>query len=279
MTMSSSAGMTSGRGGATDVVLGAGSGMGEAIATLLHPRGRRLLLADIDVRAAERVAAGVGGEVEVVGCDLSSADDVEGLAAATGTVGVLVVTAGLSPTMAPGRVIYEVDLVGPARLVRAFEPMVVPGSVGVLFASMAAHLVPAASEVDAVLDDPLDPSFIDRIAALGFDVDEPGFAYALAKRGLVRLVPREALRWGTRGGRLLSVSPGVVDTPMGRAEAASEPAMATMVDQSALGRMLTAEEVAAVVAFLVSDAASGMTAVDVLVDGGAVAGYGPTTGG
>jgi NAD(P)-dependent dehydrogenase (short-subunit alcohol dehydrogenase family) len=253
--------------------------MGEAIATLLRPRGRRLLLADIDVRAAERVAADLGGDAEVVGCDVGSADDVEALAAATGPLGVLVVTAGLSPTMAPGRRIYEVDLIGPARLVRAFEPTVGPGSVAVLLASMAAHLVPAAAEVDAVLDDPLDPSFIDRVSALGFDVDEPGFAYALAKRGLIRLVRRDAIRWGRRGGRLLSLSPGVVDTPMGRAEAASEPAMATMVDKSALGRMLTAQEVAAVVAFLVSDAASGMTAVDVLVDGGAVAGYGQTSDG
>jgi len=265
--------MTSATGHPTDVVLGAGSGMGEAVAAHLARRERRLLLGDLDVAAAERVAAGLGGEVEVLRCDLSAADDVEALAVATGPLGALVVTAGISPTMGPGRRIYEVDLIGPARLLQVFEPWVVPGSVGVLFASMAAHLVPAAVEVDAVLDEPLDPGFLDRVGALGFDVDEPGFAYALAKRGLIRLVQREAIRWGGRGGRLLSLSPGVVDTPMGRAEAAREPAMAAMVDKSALGRMLSAAEVAAVVAFLTSDAASGMTAVDVLVDGGAVAGY------
>ena len=95
---------------------------------------------------------------------------------------MLVVTAGLSPTMTSGRRIYEVDLIGPARLLRAFEPTVGAGSVGVLLASMAAHLVPAAPEVDAVLDEPLDPGFFDRLAALGFDVDEPGFSYALAKQ-------------------------------------------------------------------------------------------------
>ena len=68
--------MTNAAGPATDVVLGAGSGMGEAVAAQLGQRGRRLLLADIDLTAAERVAAGLGGEVEVLHCDLGSADDV-----------------------------------------------------------------------------------------------------------------------------------------------------------------------------------------------------------
>jgi NAD(P)-dependent dehydrogenase (short-subunit alcohol dehydrogenase family) len=88
----------------------------------------------------------------------------------------------------------------------------------------------------------------------------------------VRLVQREARAWGESGARLLSVSPGIVDTPMGRLEAANEPAMAAMVERSALGRMLQPEEIAAVVAFLVSPAASALTGTDVLVDGGAVAG-------
>lgn len=68
------------------------------------------------------------------------------------------------------------------------------------------------------------------------------------------------------------VSPGVIDAPMGRLEDANEPAMATMVANGALGRQGRAEQVAAVVAFLVSDAASYLTGTDLLVDGGTVAG-------
>jgi NAD(P)-dependent dehydrogenase (short-subunit alcohol dehydrogenase family) len=257
----------------TDVVIGAASGMGAAVARQMGTPGRRLVLADVDVEGAEAVAAAVGPHVEVLRCDLGSADDVEALARSVGQLGVLVMTAGLSPTMAPGRRIYEVDLLGPARLVRALEPVLGPESVGVLFASMAAHLVPPAAEVDAVLDDPLAPGFFDALSALGFDVDEPGFAYALAKRGLVRLVEREALRWGRHGARLLSLSPGVVDTSMGQAERAQEPMMETMIEGSVLRRMVQPEEIASVVGFLTSPAASAMTGTDVLVDGGAVAAF------
>jgi NAD(P)-dependent dehydrogenase (short-subunit alcohol dehydrogenase family) len=253
--------------------------MGAAVAARFGGEGRRLLLVDLDVAGAERVAAALGSDVdvEVTGFDLADPAGLAPLVDAVGDLGVLALTAGLSPTMGAGRLIYEVDLLGPARVVAALEPTLGPGSVGVLFASMAAHLMPPTAEVDAVLDDPLAPGFWDGLAALGFDPDEPSFAYALAKRGLVRLVQRAAPGWGRHGARLLSLSPGIVDTPMGRAEAAAQPMMAGMVGSSALGRMIRTDEIAAVVDFLVSDAAGAMTGTDVLVDGGAVAGF--ATGG
>jgi NAD(P)-dependent dehydrogenase (short-subunit alcohol dehydrogenase family) len=172
--------------------------------------------------------------------------------------------------MADGRRIVEVDLVGTHRVLAAFEPAVGPGSVAVCFASMAAHLVPADPAVDAVLDEPGAGDLLDRLGSLGL-LDHPGIAYAVAKRGVVRLVAHRARAWGQRGGRVVSLSPGVVDTPMGRLEDAHEPAMAEMVAASALGREGRADEVAAVAAFLASDEASYLTGTDVLVDGGVVA--------
>ncbi len=173
--------------------------------------------------------------------------------------------------MAPGRRIYDVNLISLERVLSAFEATLVPGSVAVCFASMAAHMVPAATEVDAVLDNPASPTFFDSLEALGLDPDEPQFAYALSKRGVVRLIRRRASLWGEHGARLLSVSPGIIDTGLGQLEAANEPAMANMVVQSPAARMGRPEEVAAVAAFLTSDAASFMTGTDVLVDGGFVA--------
>jgi NAD(P)-dependent dehydrogenase (short-subunit alcohol dehydrogenase family) len=140
---------------------------------------------------------------------------------------------------------------------------------------MAGHLLPAAAEVDAVLDDPLSATFFDDLARLGVDPDSPPLAYALSKRGVLRLVRRHARAWGAKGARLVSLSPGIIDTGMGRLEAASQPVMARMVEASALGRMGGADEVAAVAAFLASDAASFLTGADVLVDGGATAALRP----
>jgi len=258
-----------------NVVIGAASGMGAAVARLLAPRGR-LLLADLDRRGLDEVADQLRGSVgtedlAVIECDVTDQAQVEALAANTGELGALVMTAGLSPSMASGRRIYDVNLMGTERLLAAFETTLVPGSAAVCFASMAAHLLSPDANLDAILDEPGSPEFFARLAAAGIDPEQPQFAYALSKRGVVRLVRRRSQAWGAVGARLLSLSPGIGDTGMGRLEASNEPSMATMVHTSPLARMATPEEIARVAAFLVSDDASFMTGTDVLVDGGCVA--------
>ncbi len=253
-----------------NVVIGAASGMGAAVAAQLAARGP-LLLADRDAERLGEVAAGLGGDVATKACDVTVAAEVEALGEAVARVGALVVTAGLSPSMAGGRRIFEVNLRGLERVVRAFEPAAGEGSAAVCFGSVAGHLLPVSDDVAAILDDPLSDSFFDDLASKGFDPDQPQLAYALSKHGVQRLARRHAPAWGGRGARLVSLSPGIVDTGMGRLEAENQPVMARMVASSALGRMGRAEEVAAVAAFLVSDAASFLTGTDVLVDGGELA--------
>ena len=178
--------------------------------------------------------------------------------------------------MGDWRRILDVDLLGTARLVDALRPLVGPGTAIVCFASMAAYLNATANPAaDAAVDDPLAAGFFDAYGrALGEAATDPGIAYAWAKRGVQRLVRREAAALGPLGGRICSVSPGMIDTPMGRQEYEQQPMMKVLEGMTPLRRTGRAEELAAVAGFLLSDAASYVTGIDVLADGGACAAVG-----
>ena len=254
----------------TNVVIGAASGMGAAVARQLAPRGR-LIVADRDVEGVKQIAAELGGDVEPVGCDVTVPDQIDALAANIGELGALVHTAGVSGAMAPGRRVFEINLMGTARVLAAVEPLLGPGSVAVCFASISGHRAPEIPEIMAVLDDPLSDRFFDALIEVGVDPDDATLAYSLSKRGVMRLVRRSTAPWGARGARILSLSPGINDTPMSRFDESHHPIMAEIIKNSPLGRRGQPEEVANVAAFLTSDGASFMTGSDVVVDGGMVA--------
>src|SRR5271157_3389667 len=128
--------------------------------------------------AVDLVAPEIDGTIGLA-CDISDPAAISALAERVGALGpfrALAHVAGISPTMADARRIFDVDLVATQRLLDAFEPLVVPGSAAVCFSSLAAYqIAPFADPVlDSLIDEPLTPDFLDRISSL---VADSGYAY------------------------------------------------------------------------------------------------------
>jgi NAD(P)-dependent dehydrogenase (short-subunit alcohol dehydrogenase family) len=261
------------------VITGAAGGMGLACARALADRGR-LLLVDLreDLLDQARKALGAqGATVDTLPCDVTSAADVAAVANRVRELGrlrCLVHTAGVSPEMADAATVLDVDLAGSVRITDAFFPLVNPGSSAILIGSIAGYSdVPAA--VEPLLDDPLADGFLAAVEqALGQPLDS-ATAYVLAKRGVTRLAERLATPWGKRGGRTVAISPGLIDTPMGRLELDRQSIIPVMIEVTPVKRPDRPlpgrpEDIAATVAFLESDAAAFISGCDIRVDGGLV---------
>lgn len=265
-----------------NVVTGGGGGIGAACARRL---GGRVVLIDAQQSNLDEVANALLTEgidvAETIAGDVNSVADMAAAAsrvADLGSLGGLVHTAGIAPPkFTDGREVFEVNLGGTARVLAAFEELVTQGTVGVCIASISGHRA-FAREFDDVLEDPLVTDLVERVERRIPLADNPLDAYALSKRGVMRLVERLAETWGLRGARLVSVSPGyIADT---RLAGISDTRVARQTgvlslpyaDLAALKRVGKAAEIGAVVGFLCSDEASYVTGCDLLVDGGTRAG-------
>ena len=161
-------------------------------------------------------------------------------------------------------------------LMDALEPVLARGSVVIPVASLAGHLMPAIPEVDALLIDPLGAGFMDGMAAAieamvgdNSPAGMGGISYSLSKRGVLLLTVRKATEGGPRGVRVVSISPGVIQTPMGLRENEQTPGAADTMKAAPLGRIGTAMDIAMTARFLCSDEAGYITGSDIRVDGGA----------
>lgn len=254
------------------VITGAGGGLGLACAKRFAPT-HALVLAEHSAERLERAEEALRAmcpELTAVLCDVSDAAAVAELAEASarqGRLGALLHTAGLSRSMADGTRILEVNLLGSALVIDAFLGLAGPGSVAVCVSSIGAHRR-AIRELDELLLDPLEPGFMGRLEERLGITERTGLAYDLSKRGVILLCERAAGAWGARGARIVSLSPGPIDTPMGHLEGTRD--AKGLEETAALGRVAAAEEIASAAAMLCSEDASYVTGCDLRVDGGIV---------
>jgi NAD(P)-dependent dehydrogenase (short-subunit alcohol dehydrogenase family) len=254
--------------------------MGLAAAKALTGTGT-LVLVDVDEDLLEQGArslAAAGSLPQTIRCDVTVAEDVDAVATKVAELGglrSLVHTVGLSPHMAEGRRVLEVDLIGTVRVVETLLPHAGAGTAAVCIASIAGY-AGLAHELDSLLDDPLAPGFVDAVEGALGQVLDPATAYVLAKRGVMRACERFASAWGERGARIVSIAPGLIDTEMGRLELEKDELLAAMAEMTPLKRPDSGSlpgrpaDVAALVAFLCSDDASFISGCDIRLDGGLV---------
>ena len=169
------------------------------------------------------------------------------------------------------RRILSINLIGAHNVVNAVRPHMVRGG-AVVFVSSAGAYVPEPDPArDALLEVPLAPNFFDALATQLGREPTPFEAYCYSKRALNSYARRLAVAWGAEEIRSVSVSPGSIYTSMSRLNRPSAEGRAEFLRQVPLGREGTTHEACSVIAYLASDAASYITGVDILVDGGFVA--------
>jgi NAD(P)-dependent dehydrogenase (short-subunit alcohol dehydrogenase family) len=261
-------------------VIGSG-GMGVASARRLVG-GRRVLFADYSQSNLDSAAKSLrddGHEVDTHIIDVADFASVQAFATAAATAGhidAVVHTAGLSPVMATGQRILEVDLLGTVHVIDAFADIIPAGASLTCIASIARFgLQPAPALAAHLATAPRDQLLTGNKALLDVDkLSDPGAAYTLSKAGNLLRVQAAARAYAARGARINTISPGVILTPMMRLEmeGVTGDTIRGMIQSMPLQRGGAAVEIAGAVAFLAGPDASYITGTDIVVDGGLVAG-------
>jgi NAD(P)-dependent dehydrogenase (short-subunit alcohol dehydrogenase family) len=262
------------------VVIGAGQ-IGQAIARRVSA-GKHVLLADLhqaSADAAAEVLADAGFDVSTATVDVSSRESVNALAEAAvalGDITGVIHAAGVSPSQAAPEVILAVDLYGTALVLEEFGNIIAPGGSAVVIASQSGHRLGAlTAEQDAALATTPAEELLSLPMLQPGQITDSLHAYQLAKRGNSLRVMAEAVRWGKRGARVNTISPGIIITPLARDELTGPrgEGYRRMLELSSAGRAGTPDEVGTVGALLMGPDGAFITGSDFLVDGGVTASY------
>jgi NAD(P)-dependent dehydrogenase (short-subunit alcohol dehydrogenase family) len=261
------------------VITGGAGGMGLATAKIMG-RDYQLVLCDnrgdrLEAAAAELTELGMPPTVVHADVtDRAAVDELFVTAAGQGTVSAVVHAAGVSPSMGDAEYVMTTNALGTVHVGETFFEAAGEGAAIVNVASMAAYLLPESLIPTAHF--PLAQHDRERFMAemrtalsIAPEESRSGMAYAVSKAFVRWYSSSQAERFNGRGLRIVSVSPGSVDTEMGRLE--EQAGAGAMVADAAVPRWGKAEEMAELFAYAVSDKAGYLTGTDILNDGGVVA--------
>ena len=227
--------------------------------------------------AAAEALKDLGVTTTVVNCDVTDRDAVIRLfetASGLGTVASAIHTAGVSPSMGDADYVMRTNAVGTVNVNEIFYASAPEGAAIVNVASMAAHmlpdeLIPAAQFPTALTDEAAFMTAMLSACDIAGDEARSGIAYAISKSFVRWYSTSQCEKFNGKGLRVVSVSPGSIDTEMGRLE--EQAGAGAMVADAAVPRWGKPEEMGALLAFCASEGAGYLTGTDILNDGGVIA--------
>lgn len=244
--------------------------------------GKKIIIGDkniVNAQAAAEVLNNTGFDAVAMEADLSSRDSILSLISEAhkyGNIRHLVNSAGVSPSQASIETILKVDLYGTAVLLEEVGNVIAEGGTGVTISSQSGHRMPALTpEEDRLLATTPTEELLSLEMLRPENIRDTLHAYQMAKRCNVKRVMSEAVKWGERGARINSISPGIIVTPLAIDEFNGPRGdfYKNMFAKCPAGRPGTADEVAHVAELLLDDKAAFITGSDFLIDGGATASY------
>ncbi|HIH35554.1 MAG TPA: SDR family oxidoreductase [Methanosphaera sp.] len=265
-----------------DIIILTGAGqIGMAIARRVG-YGKKIIIGDKNLKNAKTISqimAEAGYDVEYTECDISNRKSIKNLikkAQEYGHISNLINAAGVSPSQASIETILKVDLYGTAVLLEEIGEVIKEGGSGVTISSQSGHRM---KQLGAMIDEQLATTPTEEILDLEIlqpeNIKDTLHAYQLAKRCNVKRVMYEACKWGEKGARINSISPGIIVTPLAIDEFNGPRGdfYKNMFANCPSGRPGTADEIANIAELLMSEKGAFITGSDILADGGATASY------
>ena len=262
------------------ILTGAGQ-IGMAIARRMG-YGMKIVVGDRNLGNAKAICGvmnNAGFDTVPFEMDLSSRESILSIIAEAqkyGEITMLVNAAGVSPSQASIETILRVDLYGTAVLLEEVGKVIKNGGTGVTISSQSGHRMPALTpEQDRLLATTPTEELLSLVMLQPENMSDTLHAYQMAKRCNVKRVMAEAVKWGGRGARINSISPGIIVTPLAIDEFNGPRGdfYKNMFARCPAGRPGTADEVANVAELLMRPQGAFITGADFLIDGGATASY------